>query len=215
MKENKNTILGIILVLFIVLFSPILTKIFENKLSFTQVLILSRIWQWMGLLLLFYYCRKILKQNIIIWKSTKKGFLFYLISIISILFGLFGMMILIHLLNLPKENSSKLLYLMNAVKNNIPLILLITATAGIVEELFFRAFLQTRITFLTKNKILGILISTSLFALAHYSYGTWINMIGPFLIGLVFSVYYSKYRNIGVLIFVHFIWDFYALYTAI
>ncbi|KIA87914.1 CPBP family intramembrane glutamic endopeptidase [Kaistella jeonii] len=214
MKENKKKIFGIILVVFIVAMSPLATKIFENRLSFTQVMILSRLWQWTGLLLLFYYCRKILKEKIIIWKSEKKGILFYFISIIGILAALFGMMVLIHLLHLPKENSPKLSQLMNAVKNNVPLIFLITITAGVVEELFFRAFLQTRISMLTKSNLFGIFTSTLIFALAHYAYGTWINMVGPFLIGLVFAVYYSKYRNIGVLIFVHFIWDFYALYTA-
>lgn len=214
MKENKKIILGIILVLLIVAVSPLITKIFEKQLSFTQVLILSRLWQWTGLLLLFFYCRKILKEKIIIWKSEKKGIKFYVISVIGILATLFGMMVLIHLLHLPKENSPKLLQMLNAVKNNIPLIFLITLTAGVVEELFFRAFLQTRIAALTKSKLLGIFISTLIFALAHYAYGTWINMIGPFVIGLVFAVYYSKYRNIGVLIFIHFIWDFYALYTA-
>lgn len=214
MKENRKTIGGIILVLLIVALSPLISRVFENKLSFTQILILSRFWQWIGLLILFYYCRKVLHSKIIVWKSLKKGFLFYLISIISILGALLGMMLLVHLLNLPKESSPKLEQMMNAIKNNIPLIFLITVTAGIVEELFFRAFLQTRITYVTKSNILGILISTLIFALAHYAYGTWVNMIGPFLIGLVFAVYYSKYRNIGVLIIVHFIWDFYALYTA-
>jgi membrane protease YdiL (CAAX protease family) len=43
-------------------------------------------------------------------------------------------------------------------------------TAGFTEEFFFRGFLQTRLTVLTRSRIAGVLISAVLFGLYHLPY---------------------------------------------
>lgn len=60
--------------------------------------------------------------------------------------------------------------------------------APVAEETFFRAFLQPR---------LGIQLTTVLFALAHYSYGSVAEFIGALTIGLLFAVMYERTRSIA------------------
>ena len=91
--------------------------------------------------------------------------------------------------------------------------------AAIPEELFFRAFLQTRLE-KNQNRLIAILISTLLFTLWHLpsryllSTGTeghagdWISVIihtgiPVFFVGLFFALHWSRYRNIIFLIAVH------------
>lgn len=96
---------------------------------------------------------------------------------------------------------------MQFFKNNIPLILFTSITAGITEELLFRGYLIPRLEIIVKKTYLSILISSILFGLIHYSYDTLIQVIGPFSIGLVLALHYQKYRNIKILIICHFLWD--------
>jgi membrane protease YdiL (CAAX protease family) len=35
------------------------------------------------------------------------------------------------------------------------------------------------------------------------AYGSWLNMLIPFLIGIIFGFYYLKYRSLAVLIIAH------------
>ena len=53
------------------------------------------------------------------------------------------------------------------------------------EELFFRAFLVKRT---------GIWISTLVFMLAHFGYGSWAELFGVFFLGLILAYWYKK-RN--------------------
>ena len=57
--------------------------------------------------------------------------------------------------------------------------LLISLSAGVVEEIFFRGFLQPRI---------GIFLSTVLFVLAHFSYGQPFMLVGITLLSLIYCL---------------------------
>lgn len=59
-----------------------------------------------------------------------------------------------------------------------PLAILLAVTAGITEEIYFRAFLQRR---------LGIVASGLLFGLVHASYGTVLQLVAPALLGILFG----------------------------
>jgi membrane protease YdiL (CAAX protease family) len=82
----------------------------------------------------------------------------------------------------------------------LPIVLRIglSLSAGVVEELFFRGFLQARI---------GVLASTALFALAHLSYGQPFMLIGITVLSLFFSALVVWRRSILAAIAAHFAFD--------
>jgi membrane protease YdiL (CAAX protease family) len=169
---------------------------------------------WLWLLLLVLYTVKVEKQRFILWKDSKRSFLFYVLSVIAImalsflagasrqLLPLFGV----------KLQSSQVLKEMIMYVQQRPLLLVLTCiTAGVVEELIFRAYLIPRLTLLLKTNWLPLLLSAFVFGLAHIGYGTFVNMLVPFLLGVIFGAYYQKYRNIKVLICCHFLIDLISL----
>jgi membrane protease YdiL (CAAX protease family) len=107
--------------------------------------------------------------------------------------------------------SSTLLELVEIFGANKFLLFFTPLTAGIVEELIFRGYLQPRMEIFLKKPYLAIIVSSLLFGLLHYKYGTLFNMVGPFFIGAVFAYHYWKFRNIGMLIICHFLWDLIAI----
>ncbi len=66
------------------------------------------------------------------------------------------------------------------------------------EELFFRAFLTQRI---------GIVPSAIVFGLAHFSYGSVVEILGAFVIGLVFGYFYVRNKSISQNILAHVIFN--------
>jgi membrane protease YdiL (CAAX protease family) len=168
----------------------------------------SIIWIW--LLLVYIYTTKIEKQPFLLWPDKKRPFRFYIISVISVsglaflagesqqILPRFGF----------KTRPSQVLNEMASYLHTHPLLLVLTClTAGIVEELLFRGYLIPRLNKLLKNGYLAVVVSALIFGAGHIGYGTWMNMIVPFLIGLIFGGYYQKYKNLKVLIFCHFLID--------
>jgi membrane protease YdiL (CAAX protease family) len=101
------------------------------------------------------------------------------------------------------------------LRENHWLIFLTALTAGIVEELTFRGYLLPRMVSIFKSPAMGIIVSSVIFGLIHFGYGTVMQLVGPFFIGFILALYYYKYRNIKVIIFVHVVWDVMAIYLKI
>ncbi|MEO7795966.1 MAG: CPBP family intramembrane glutamic endopeptidase, partial [Thermoanaerobaculia bacterium] len=76
--------------------------------------------------------------------------------------------------------------------------LAIAASAGLVEETFFRGFLQPRI---------GIALSTLFFAMAHLSYDQPIMLVGVTLLSLLYGLLTRWRQNIWPAIVAHFLFD--------
>lgn len=76
--------------------------------------------------------------------------------------------------------------------------LLISLSAGVVEETFFRGFLQPRI---------GIPLSTAFFALAHLSYGAPFMLIGITLLSLIYAFIVQWRQSIWAAIAAHTLFD--------
>jgi membrane protease YdiL (CAAX protease family) len=87
------------------------------------------------------------------------------------------------------------------IVSGLPLyILIFSFTIGpIAEEIFFRGFLLSRV---------GIILSSLLFALAHYSYGSYTEFLAAFTAGFVFAVLYKKSKSIIPSIFAHAAFNF-------
>lgn len=75
---------------------------------------------------------------------------------------------------------------------------LISLSAGVVEETFFRGFLQPRI---------GIPLSTAFFVLAHFSYGQPFMLIGITLLSLIYAFLVRWRQNIWAAIAAHTLFD--------
>lgn len=76
--------------------------------------------------------------------------------------------------------------------------MLISLSAGVVEETFFRGFLQPRI---------GIVLSTAFFALAHLSYGQPFMLIGISILSLIYGLLVKWRQNIWPAIAAHTFFD--------
>ncbi len=76
--------------------------------------------------------------------------------------------------------------------------LLVSASAGVVEEIFFRGFLQPRI---------GIPLSTALFAFAHIGYGEPFMLFGVTLLSLAYALLARWRRSIWAAVGAHFVFD--------
>jgi membrane protease YdiL (CAAX protease family) len=76
--------------------------------------------------------------------------------------------------------------------------ILISLSAGVVEEVFFRGFLQPRI---------GIFLSTALFILAHFSYGQPFMLVGIGTLSLIYAFLVRWRQNIWPAMAAHFLFD--------
>ncbi|MBC6112390.1 CPBP family intramembrane metalloprotease [Pedobacter sp. CCM 8938] len=217
LKSNRSVIIGVIFILALLFiqqltFSPFLKSIGASVNATT--LFISRLLIWFCLLLIWFYSIKFEKQKLLIWEEKNYNIPFYIISVILmfiiIIIGVTCIQKAISLLGL-KSNSASLVRIVNIFKKNYWLMIFTALTAGIVEELIFRAYIQPRLELLFKSPAVAIIISSFLFGLLHFQYGTIINVLGPIFIGAVFAIHYWKFRNIKVLIFSHFLWDFILL----
>lgn len=214
-SQNKtNLIIG----MFIAVSFPFILLLgepqFPNFLSYGY---LKKFIIWIWLLLIYLYTIKIEKQKLLWWTDKKQTILFYFISIVAVLGLSFLAGASQQLLSKfgVKVPTSHVLHEMIAYMHVHPILLVLTCvTAGVVEELIFRAYLIPRLNILFKNSYMPIIFSALIFGVAHIGYGTLINMFVPFLLGLIFGIYYQKYRNIKVLIFCHFFIDFLSLTLA-
>jgi len=80
----------------------------------------------------------------------------------------------------------------------VALRLAIAVAAGVVEEVFFRGFLQTRI---------GIPFSTALFVLGHLGYGQLFMLLGLTLLSLFYAFLLRWRRNVWPAVAAHFLFD--------
>ncbi|HEX2644320.1 MAG TPA: CPBP family intramembrane glutamic endopeptidase [Thermoanaerobaculia bacterium] len=83
---------------------------------------------------------------------------------------------------------------------SLPLIVrfLLSLSAGVVEEVFFRGFLQPRV---------GIALSTGLFVLAHFSYGQPFMLVGIAVLSVIYGLIVRWRQNIWPAIVAHTLFD--------
>lgn len=74
----------------------------------------------------------------------------------------------------------------------------VSLSAGVVEEGFFRGFLQPRV---------GILLSTALFVLAHFSYGQPFMLVGIGILSLIYALLVRWRQTIWPAIAAHALFD--------
>jgi uncharacterized protein len=222
--QRKSIVLkGMILILSFIfaltLTGPILFPDYSGQKEMGQFLFfVSRLLIWSSLVLTWYYTAKVEKLPFLFWPEKKYRFDFYLYSIAGmfmILFVLLGVMgILLKEMGFSRE-SLRLNQIIQLFRSNKGLLIFTALTAGIVEELIFRGYLIPRLQLFFKNPHWAILLSSFFFGLLHFGYGNLFQVLGPFLIGLVFGYHYFNFRNINVLILCHFLWDLMTLFVRL
>jgi membrane protease YdiL (CAAX protease family) len=83
---------------------------------------------------------------------------------------------------------------------------LIILSAMTVEEFFFRSFLQKRI---------GLIASTILFSLAHFTYGNPLLLIGITIVSLIIGITFYRTRNVVPGIIAHGVFDAIQLFVIV
>ena len=215
-SSKKPVLIGGIILSALLPFLAICSYLVFKDLGFSKEIqfYISRFAIWISLLLLFLYSFKIEKQPFLLWKETEYPFSFLATAIFKTFLKLFLAVVLTGLVfTLFKMNSESAVLnkTLALFKKSYVLLFFTCVTAGITEELIFRGYLLPRLELLLKNQKLAILISSCVFGFMHYGYGTFVNIIGPIIIGLVFALQYEKYRNVKIVIICHFLWDFFLL----
>lgn len=82
----------------------------------------------------------------------------------------------------------------------------IVLSAMTIEEFFFRSFLQKRV---------GLIASTVLFALAHFTYGNPLMLIGVTAISLVIAITFNRTKNVVPGILAHGVFDAIQLFVIV
>ncbi|MCT2406490.1 CPBP family intramembrane metalloprotease [Chryseobacterium antibioticum] len=174
----------------------------------------TRIALWAVLGLIFLYSVFIEKNTFLLWKEKKYPVLFYIKAVIVLyLICAFGGSFLNLIIQLLTQEgiSKKLAQISSVFKGNYLLIILTCFTAGAVEELLMRGYIQPRIEKTYNNPYVGIFVSAALFGILHSTYGTIGQVLVPFFIGAVFASFYKIYSNIKILIICHFMYDFVSM----
>ena len=200
------------------LFSIKMLSFFNIKnLSDESSLIISRSFLWLSFFILYAYVRKIEYQKLLLWQPRKTSAIFYIISFFAIILCIFAVAIILKKVESIyglSDSSARLKVLLHIFRNNTPLFIFTVFTAAVIEELFFRGYLIPRLQLFFKNAYLPVIISSLLFGLAHFGFNNISQMINTACIGLITAIHFSKYRNIYILIVVHFVIDIIGVYTA-
>ena len=226
MLQSKQTkrpliLLGIFLAVCLFtasLFSIKLLRSFGvTVISEESSLIISRLFQWLCLFILFVYVRKVEHQKLLLWQPKKTSAKFYILSFFALIIAIFIVAIVLKKIEGMyglTENSERLKTLLHIFRNNTPLFIFTVFTAAVVEELLFRGYLIPRLELFFKNAYLPVIISSILFGLVHVGFHNTSQMINTGFIGLITAIHFSIYRNIYILIIVHFAIDIIGVYTS-
>jgi hypothetical protein len=208
-RVTKLMLAGIILAVILKFVLYFVARSIDGQFLSYGYLAKGLLWCW--LLCMYLYSVKIEKQKFLLWKDRKYSFPVIALSVIVIV-GLVLLSNVIPVLFGLKKEHSQLLEAMTAYLKHRPVLLILSCiTAGVVEEMIFRGYLIPRFEILFRNGFWAVIVSALLFGLAHYQYGTISNIIFPLAVGLIFGFYYLKYKNLKVLIIIHFFIDLFSL----
>lgn len=219
MSLNGRYSIGILLTFVLLAASmlysiPLINLFFKSKILTGEIFFYNRLSLWLVLLLILIYNFFIENRSFFVWEDRKypPAFYFGAVIILYLICAFGGAFLNGIIILLTKEKlSDKILQISFLFKNNYFLIIFTCLTAGVIEELLMRAYIQPRIEKIYNSPALGIIISAILFGILHSTYGTVGQVVVPFFIGIVFALFYKKYSNIKILIICHFMFDLISL----
>jgi membrane protease YdiL (CAAX protease family) len=217
---KKSVLIGGIIFSLLILSATLLSIKSIAPISYTKetTFFISRLAIWVCLFLIYCYTFFIEKQRFLFWSEKKYPISLLIKLILKSMLTLFAVVFCVSLLlklTGTFVESEKIKEITIIFKNNKWLLVFTCLTAGITEELIFRGFLMPRLELLLKNKSLAIALSSILFGVLHFGYGTLFQVIGPICIGFTLAIHYYKYRNIKIVIICHFVWDLLVIMNKI
>jgi membrane protease YdiL (CAAX protease family) len=208
-SESRKVIYSVLIIIGLHI-CWLLTSLFLRDMYIAGRMLITRTTYWLCFGAICWYAARIEKQPLLLWPEKRHPFVFYIGSLVLMLLMIVLIAVAIALpLSRMGFKPSNLVLQILTLPLSIKLYTVITA--GVVEELVFRGYIQSRLQLLFKTEYPPILLSALCFALLHASYGTLINILMPFIIGLIFAFHYYKYRNIKILIICHLLIDANAL----
>ena len=208
-----GSLLAVLLPVGVLVLSGLLyrSSIIHPFISRAGIYLLSRLLLWLCLPVMYLYAVKKERQPFLLWPEKRYPFSFYIQWVFALIGILFLVLILLgivlQLSGIRLTNSAALVQLVEIFRQYPALMYFTVITAGITEELLFRAYLLTRLQLLFNNITASIIVSSVLFGLLHFGYGTLQNVLGPVLTGAVFAIFYYRYRNVLVVALAHFLYD--------
>lgn len=130
------------------------------------------------------------------WKKTiLSGFFLFLLLLVS------SIVISQTMSVLGLDDSDKVSDTLQQIANTSPwLIIYLLAVRVVAEEIFFRSFLTREIGFVPAAVVFGI---------AHTGYGSFVQIIGATVLGLILGWHFQKNQNVGAT------WMAHVLYNSI
>jgi uncharacterized protein len=180
--------------------------------SYTGRIIGSELLEWVATGIMFLYAWYAEGTKFFLWEEKKYSPGFYIGSTIVVFLMFLGAAFISRIpyyLGFHENNDAA--KKMVSILTTYPMLLVGSClTAGIIEEFIFRGYILSRLSLFFKNKHWPVIISALIFTSIHLAYKTVHELIFVFLIGLIFGYYYQRYRNLMVLIIVHFAIDYLA-----
>jgi membrane protease YdiL (CAAX protease family) len=217
LKEKPNNpilITGILLAFLIPL--GLTVAIGNVSINYFDKLFYSRFFYWGTVLFLFFYAWKVERGPLLIWPENNAGTKFFLSSVVVLylLFIAAAIVSAIPMLFGWRESNEVMKMIARLLKGQSSMMFFIALTAGVTEEFIFRGYILTRLLQIFKHPYIPVILSSILFSALHYKFHSLREFIFTFLIGVIFSLYYIKYRNIKALMLTHFLIDFISLMLA-
>jgi len=215
-SKNSTGIIGIFVLtlLFVIPNLLILAGYKVFKITDIRDLISHEIYIWLILLVMLIFAASVEKKKFLPREDSFYPYKWYIKHFFKLIFYLIlltcSIQLLVQFLGINEHSRiiSGLKPILHAYK---PLVLFLSFTAGITEELLVRGYIFSRLEPFFKKPWMTIVITAAIFGLLHLPYGTVTNVIFPFIMGIIFSTHYYKYGNIKVLILCHFFWDLMSL----
>ncbi len=150
-------------------------------------------------------------KNFFKYLLTEFGFLkkinFKVIGYALILsLGLFGLNLLISYFSLVLGLDLQNITLNPILLTNPFFYICLLIFAAFFEELFFRAFLTEKF---------GIIFSSIIFGIMHYAYGSYVQVIGSIILGLILAYAWKKSKNFYIVYFAHLLQNIYSVILII
>lgn len=193
---------------------PYLGYLFLNyDFNFTYRIIFSEILKWIVLGVLYLYATKFEINSFLLWRERHYDAGFYIKFVILLYLMIIGVGVIAHMpLWFGYHDNNSIMQKMDLIVKRYPLLLTcVCITAGVSEELIFRGYILSRLSLLFENRHWPVVISALIFTSVHLGYKNLGELIFVFLFGLIFGYHYQRYRNLTVLMVVHFITDIIAI----
>jgi len=139
-------------------------------------------------------------------KNLAKGVVFGIIAFVSILFFTIFVEAILDLFGINASTGVE-----EILAKNVILILAAIFVSPICEEMFFRATLIDYFENRFENANYAIILSAFLFAMFHIGYGSFLEIFGAFVAGIILGFTYKKSKTLIAPIFAHFLFNVFSI----